>query len=75
MQNLQVLIPDSLHQRIERKAHAIGRTVPELVSLWLWDYEEQLRNGPTSGNRQSGDDRPADGQLRPIETSADDAGL
>lgn len=43
MVDLEVVVPDSLYKRIESHAKAIGRTVPELVSLWLWDYEEQQR--------------------------------
>lgn len=44
MKEIRVPVPDSLYERIEAKAKTIGRTVGELVSLWLWDIEEQKRN-------------------------------
>lgn len=44
MVDLEIVLPNSLADRIQQHADSIGRTVPELVSLWLWDYEEQQRN-------------------------------
>jgi hypothetical protein len=44
MKEIRVPVPDSLYERIEAKAKTIDRTVGELVSLWLWDIEEQKRN-------------------------------
>jgi hypothetical protein len=73
MKNIVVPIPDSLHKRIERRAEAIKRTVPELVSLWLWDYEESQRARESRG-QQPDSNRQGVGDGRGCAAD-DDAGL
>jgi len=52
MKKITVPVPDLLYERIENRAKQINRTKEELVSLWLWDIEEQMRNGTNVGSQR-----------------------
>lgn len=70
MRKITVPVPESLFERIDAQAKRRNTTVVDLVSLWLWDAEEQ-RRGNDGGRGARGIAGAANGSVPP----SDDDGL
>ena len=50
MKHIKVHLDDELYERIEKRCKAKQIVMPDLLSLWLWDYEFRIRETERRGD-------------------------